>query len=219
MKVIDLTHTIHSNMPVFPKTEPPVFKVSNTHKKDGFMETKLSMYSHTGTHIDAPRHMLSKGSSLDELSIDRYIGKSTVLDFSKLDKEYIEINDLSKYKEKIAKVEFIILKTGWSKYWGEKEYFLDFPSLSIEAANYLKEFNLKGIGIDTISIDKIDSESFVVHKILLSKDILIIENLTNLDNINSEYFILSILPLKTLDADGSPVRAVAIKNKEHGSFK
>ena len=70
---------------------------------------------------------------------------------------------------------------------------------------------LKGIGIDAISIDDIKSTTFAVHKILMPKDIIIIENLTNLDCISNEYFILSIMPLKNKDADGSPVRAISIE--------
>ena len=78
--------------------------------------------------------------------------------------------------------------------------------------NGLSEFSLKGIGIDAISIDSIKSTAFAVHKILLAKNILIIENLTNLDSIGTEFFILSVLPLKSQEADGSPVRAVGMEN-------
>lgn len=212
MKIIDLTHEICSDMPVFPGTEPPIIKRANTFEKDGFREAKITMYSHTGTHIDAPAHMLDNGEYLDDLGIDHFIGNAIVLDYSNLETHLIDVQKLMPYEDKIKKVEFIIIKTGWSKYWGEKRYFEDFPALTEEAANWLAKFSLKGIGIDAISIDSINSKSFSVHKILLSKKILIIENLTNLDSINDEFFVLSILPLKNMDADGSPVRAIAIEN-------
>lgn len=212
MKIIDLTHGICSDMPVFPGTEPPIIKRANTFEKDGFREAKITMYSHTGTHIDAPAHMLDNGEYLDDLGIDHFIGNAIVLDYSNLETHLIDVQKLMPYEDKIKKVEFIIIKTGWSKYWGEKRYFEDFPALTEEAANWLAKFSLKGIGIDAISIDSINSKSFSVHKILLSKKILIIENLTNLDSINDEFFVLSILPLKNMDADGSPVRAIAIEN-------
>lgn len=212
MKIIDLTHTIYSNMPVFPGTEQPIFIKANTLEKNGFQESKITMYSHTGTHIDAPAHMLSNGPYLDNLDIAHFIGNATILDFSNSNIKLIDIDSLKPYEEKIKNVEFIIIKTGWSKFWGHKKYFESFPSLSEDSARWLSQFNLKGIGIDAISIDDIDSTTFAVHKILMPKNIIIIENLTNLDSICSENFILSILPLKNKDADGSPVRAISIEN-------
>ena len=212
MKITDLTHTIYPEMPVFPGTEQPIFQKANTLEKDGFREAKITMYSHTGTHIDSPAHMLSNGSYLDDLEIEHFVGKATILDFSNWKFKLIDVDSLKPYEEKIKNVEFIIIKTGWSKYWGDKKYFEEFPSLSEDSAKWLSEFNLKGIGIDAISIDGIESTTFAVHKILMPKNIIIIENLTNLDSIRSEYFILSILPLKNKDADGSPVRAISIEN-------
>lgn len=212
MKVTDLTYIIDSDMPVFPGTEQPIFEKANTLEKDGFREAKIIMYSHTGTHIDAPAHMLNHGPYLDNYSIEKFIGNATILDFSDKEIKLIDVDSLKLYENKIKNVEFIIIKTGWSKYWGDKKYYEDFPSLSEEAAIWLTNFNLKGIGIDAISIDNIKSTTFAVHRILMPKDIIIIENLTNLDSISSEYFILSIMPLKNRNADGSPVRAISIEN-------
>jgi arylformamidase len=214
MKITDLTHIIYPDMPVFPGTEQPVFEKANTLEKDGFQEAKITMYSHTGTHIDAPAHMLSDGPYLDDLDINHFIGKATILDFSKDNIKLIDVDSLKLHEDKIKSVEFLIIKTGWSKYWGSKKYYEDFPSLSEASAKWLSEFTLKGIGIDAISIDDMKSTTFAVHKILMPKNILIIENLTNLDSILSEYFTLSVLPLKNKTADGSPVRAISIENME-----
>ena len=211
MKITDLTHLIENNMPVFPGTDGPVIENVCTMEKYGFREAKISMYSHTGTHIDAPAHMLSDGQFLDNLNIEHFIGKATILDISKNNIKQINEIFINQYREKIGNVDFLILKTGWSSFWGEARYFEDFPSLTIEAAKALSFYNLKGIGIDAISIDDIKSTTFDVHKILLKNDIIIIENLTNLDSIESEYFTLNVLPLKNKDCDGSPVRAVGIE--------
>lgn len=211
MRITDLTHEINSNMPVFPGTEQPLLQKANTIEKEGFNEIKITMYSHTGTHIDAPAHMLSDRPYLNDLGIEQFIGNATILDFSDIESQIIDINDLRIYEDRIKSVEFIIIKTGWSKYWGEKQYYKGFPSLSEEAAKWLTKFDLKGVGIDAISIDHDDSNSFDVHKIFLRKNMVIIENLTNLDFINNQNFILSIMPLKIKQADGSPVRAIAIE--------
>jgi len=212
MRVTDLTHTIHPEMPVFPGTEQPILERANTLEKDGFQEAKITMYSHTGTHIDAPAHMLSDGPYLDNLKIDHFIGNAIIVDFSDKEKKVIDVESLESYEDKIRNVEFVIIKTGWDKYWGNEKYYENFPSLSEEAAQWLSEFHLKGIGIDAISIDAVDSTTFAIHKVLMEKNILIIENLTNLDRIQNEYFILSILPLKNKDGDGSPVRAISMED-------
>lgn len=211
MKIIDLTYEIHSEMPVFPGGKLPKLTKVSTLDEDGFRECEIAMCSHTGTHIDAPAHMLANGRCLDDFLVDKFIGKATLIDFSKKKIDTIELKKLKEYEEQIRNSEFIILKTGWSKYWGDKFYYNKFPVLSEEAAKYLAKFNLKGIGIDTISVDKVESSNFQVHKILMKKNIIIIENLTNLDLINEKYFTLSILPLKNKEADGSPVRAIAIE--------
>lgn len=225
MKVIDLTHLIYSDMPVFPGDEKPYFEKVSTLESDGFRESKIMMNSHTGTHIDAPAHMLGKSQYLDNIHIEHFIGKAIILDFSHIDKSMasesqlkdyidkyiIDVNLLKVYKENIEKAEFIIIKTGWSKYWGEEKYYKNFPCLSEEAAQWLSQFTLKGVGVDTISIDDMESTAFPVHKALLKKNIIIIENLTNLEEVSKEQFILSVMPLKNKYADGSPVRAVALE--------
>ncbi|MBC2723384.1 cyclase family protein [Desulfosporosinus sp.] len=213
MRVTDLTHSIYSEMPVYPGTEQPILQKANTLEKDGFQEAKITMYSHTGTHIDAPAHMLEDGLYLDHFKIDQFIGKAMIIDFSKVKTPYMELDQLRPYEEKIKSVDFIILKTGWSKYWGEPQYYENFPSLTEEAAHWLSGFKLKGIGIDAISVDDIKTTTFAIHKLFLSKNILIIENITNLESIDNEDFIISIMPLKTKNADGSPVRAFSIEDR------
>jgi arylformamidase len=212
MRVIDLTHTISSKMPVYPGTEPPDIQKANTLAKDGFAELKISMYTHTGTHMDAPAHMLEDAPTLDSFAASRFIGTALILDFSNPSKKSIEVDDLKQYEEKIRRVDFVLFKTGWSSYWGQEEYFGDYPCLTPPAGEYLAGFSLKGVGIDAISMDAMDTTSFEVHKILLSKDILLIENLTNLESVSKDVFLLSILPLKIQNADGSPVRAVALED-------
>ncbi|AFQ42811.1 cyclase family protein [Desulfosporosinus meridiei] len=212
MKVTDLSHLIHSSMPVFPGTEQPIFQRANTLENDGFLEAKITMYSHTGTHIDAPAHMHLNGPYLDEFAIDKFIGTAIILDFSRSNTQVLDIESIISHEETIQTIDFLILKTGWSKYWGNPKYYKGFPYLTEKSAKWLSQFALKGIGIDAISIDDIESSSFPVHKILLEKNIIIIENLTNLDSIDTKgSFLLSVMPLKTKLADGSPVRAIAIE--------
>lgn len=208
MRVIDLSHIIKTNMTTYTKDEKPEIYNIATIEKDGFNEKSLNIYTHTGTHIDAPSHMINKGKTIDEFNINEFIGIAIIIDISSI--KEVTLKEIMKYEDKIINCDFLILKTGYEKYWGTKEYFNNYPSLTEEAAKWICDFNLKGIGIDAISIDKFDSIDFEIHNIILSRGKLIIENLTNLDIINREEFTLVATPLKIEDGDGSPVRAVAI---------
>ena len=80
MTVIDLTHTIREDMPVYPGTEPPRLTTACTVSQCGYRETLLHMYSHTGTHMDAPAHMMDGAPTLDSFGPDRFVGRGYVLD-------------------------------------------------------------------------------------------------------------------------------------------
>ena len=210
MRVTDLSHNINTDMTTYTKDEKPEIYNIATIEKDGFNEKILRICTHTGTHIDAPSHMINKGKNIDEFNVSDFIGIAVIVDISQF--KEVAISDLMKYEDRIRNCDFLILKTGWEKYWGSNDYFNNFPSLSEEAAKWICDFNLRGIGIDTISIDKFDSIDFEIHNIILSRGKLIIENLTNLDAINSEEFTLVATPLKIECGDASPVRAIALTN-------
>ncbi|MHC1690514.1 MAG: cyclase family protein [Bacteroidales bacterium] len=210
MKIIDLTQTISSEMPVYPGTEPPVIKDATTIEKDGFAEKLLSFFSHTGTHIDAPGHILKGRNTLDKFSADKFVGKGLVIDVTKCTSGKIEKDLLEKYSAEIEGCDFVLFKTGWDNKWGNESYFMDFPSLTSDAASWLCQFNIKGIGFDCISADPVDAADLPIHKIILNKNLIIIENLCNLDRLTGCPFIFSCLPLKIGNSDGSPVRAVGI---------
>ena len=80
MKVIDLTHTISETMPVYPGTEQPRLTPANSYEKDGFKETLLSMYSHTGTHVDPPAHLFAGRTTLDAFPVNQFVGRAVVID-------------------------------------------------------------------------------------------------------------------------------------------
>ncbi len=208
MKPVDLTHPITPNMPVYPGTEPPVFTSGCSIEEAGFLEKKITLYSHTGTHIDAPAHLIKGHSTLDMLAIDHFYGPALMLNFNHLKAKTIGVKDLEPYRDKIKEVQFLLVHTGWSQYWGTEKYFSDYPVLSVEAANWLTGFGLKGFGLDTISADTVDTRDYPVHKALLQKNTIIIENLINLDHLPNQ-FEFACFPFSFEDADGSPVRAVA----------
>ena len=208
MQLIDLTHRIHPGMTVYPGTAPPVITEACTLAADGFREKRLDFYSHTGTHIDAPAHMLANGKSLDQLPIGTYFGTAWL--YRHHGPGPISTADLAPGADRLGGVDFLLIATGWEKFWKTPAYFTDFPTLTEEAAHWLSQFRLKGVGVDTISVDPVDSLSFPVHTVLLTNEIVIIENLTNLSSLTVDTFSFGCLPLHIEDADGSPVRAVAL---------
>lgn len=210
MKAYDLTHIIHESMPVYPGTSPPKLTPVNTLAIDGFAETLLTIYSHTGTHMDAPAHMSIDGLTLDQMDVERFIGPAVCIDVRNTGK-YITLEDLIPHQASIGESDFVLFCTGWSNKWGEPEYYKGFPVLEEAAANWLAAHSLKGIGIDSISVDPTESHDYPNHGILFGACLFIIENLKNLEEIIGKKVLLTCLPMNYEKSDGAPVRVVALE--------
>jgi kynurenine formamidase len=104
----------------------------------------------------------------------------------------------------------VLLRTGWSALWGVEDYFRDFPCLTPDAARWLVDRGVRGFGVDTCSVDPPASSDLPVHHVLLGAGVLIVENLANLQALPGGRFQFLALPLRLSDADGGPVRAVAM---------
>jgi len=198
-------------MPVYPGSKG-VFLTKEAALDDmGYNEIRLQISTHCGTHIDCGLHLLNKGFDTATMELTSFYGKAIVTDCRKLTGTGLITRDhLIAYESGLQLVEFLLLYTGWSKYWGSPEYLNHFPVLDQKAADYLTQFNLKGIGTDTISFDPLHDHELRIHKTLLSNRIVLIENLTELGSLPASPFIFSCLPLKVKEGDGSPVRAVGI---------
>lgn len=212
MKIIDLTHTISEDMPVYPGTEKPRLEASNTYEKDGFKETLITMFSHTGTHMDPPAHLFSGRTTLDSFPAAQFVGKAVVVECSELrEGERITMDKINAVRKKADEADFILIRTGWDKKWGTDAYFGRYPYITEEVADYLISSGKKGIGLDVIGIDPIEDANLTIHKRLFAKtDIVVIENLTGLEKVGGGLFTFCALPMKYKDSDGAPVRAVAI---------
>lgn len=209
MKVIDLTHTICEDMPVYPGTEQPKLTVVNTCEADGFRESLLQLYSHTGTHIDPPAHLFPDGRTLDQFPPEQFLGKALVIDCRHLKAgERITADCLKPYGDKVRQADFLLFNTGWDRYWGSEDYFGDYPCVDEEVLNRIMAGNYKGIGFDTISPDPMANVSRH-RKLFSARECIIIENLTNLHLCGDGFFRFCCLPLKWEAADGAPARAVA----------
>ena len=209
MHVMDLTQTIGETMPVYPGTEQPKLTQTNTIEKDGFKETLLRMYSHTGTHMDAPAHIFPGAPTLDALPAEKFTGKACVVDCSDAGEGgRITMRHIQNVRAAADEAEFLLFYTGWSRLWNDGRYFGAYPAFDADVMRYCAA-GKKGIGIDAISIDPIDSFELPMHRIVLGAGLVIVENLTNLEGLIGRAFRFAALPLKYENADGAPVRAIA----------
>ena len=211
MKGIDLTHVITRDMPVYPGTEKPRLEEANTYERDGFKETRLNMFSHTGTHMDAPAHLFAHRTALDAFDAAQFVGSAAVIDCRELGEGgRITMAHVKENRENADQAEFILFCTGWDKYWGKEEYFGEYPYIDEEVAEYIVRTGKKGVGLDVIGLDPVGVPLTLHKKLLSENEIVIIENLTNLEKIGSGLCTLCALPLKYENADGAPIRAVAL---------
>jgi len=197
-------------MPVYPGTEPPVLEQANTVERNGFAETLLRMYSHTGTHVDAPGHMVGGAPFLDHFPAGRFVGRACVVDVSAAAGRTVSAAELDEHRGLVEGCDFVLLHTGWSRYWGDERYFDGFPVASADAAAWLIGRRLKGVGLDAISADPVGPPPYPNHIALFREGMILIENLANLAPLVGKAFLFACLPLAYEHADGSPVRAVAI---------
>jgi kynurenine formamidase len=192
---------------MFPGVIEPIFAQSNTIQKDGFALLTMTMCLHTGTHIDAPCHIIPDTKSLDAFPIEKFIGKGITIDCTQISS--ISLDFLKSKEKEIKEAEFILFYTGWQNKWNTPNYFDEFPTLTTDAVEWLLTFHLKALGFDAISVDTIADNNLPNHHLLLKKEILIIENMMNLDKLIDEDFELNCIPLKIEKSDGSPIRAFA----------
>ena len=207
-KLIDLSHIIEAGMPVFPGSVSPKISQIATVGRDGYLEHLVSFYTHTGTHIDTPAHIFSNGNSIEAYTCDKFYGSAAVVDCQHA--EFIEKDMVQKVYDESGKPDFLLFYSSWSDNWGSEAYFIDFPVLTHDAAGFLSDLPLKGVGIDAISLDPLNDEDLPNHKALLGKEIILIENLRGLKQLLNKAFYFSCQPLKIKGAEGCPVRAIAI---------
>ena len=201
---IDITMTIKSGMVHWP-SDPPVriSHMKNMDKGDANNVSLIYMGAHAGTHIDAPLHFIAGGKSLDEMPFDATIGRARVLAIK--DRVCITPRELKAYR--IKRGERILFKTANSNHWKTNKFIKNFVYISPAAAEYLVSKRVRTVGIDYLSVGGYHNDSVQTHRILLGAGIWVIEGL-NLKAVKPGYYDLICLPLKILNSDGAPARAV-----------
>jgi arylformamidase len=199
MQFIDLTMTVNSNTPVYPGDRKPEFNQVAFTAKQGWNLHEFGLTTHTGTHLDAPWHMLPEGKRLTDFAVNRFIGSAVMFDVRGQSEIDVEMDGMREN-------DFLILRTDHSRHLAENTYFSGNPVVSRQMAEKILRGNFKMVGIDSYTLD---NYPFDIHKLLLKQDILILENLVELDQLNTGNFKLMVFPLKLDKMDGAPCRAVA----------
>jgi kynurenine formamidase len=214
--IVDLSLPIRTGMTVFPGDPEVVVEPALTIARDGVDVLRLHLGSQSGTHVDAPSHVLPDGPGLDELPLDRFLGPAVLADLRHLGPEAeIGWDDLEPVRGRLRPGVILVLHTGWSAYVEDPERYRAHPWLGAEAARRIAQAGVRTVGIDALNVDATPSDlstiRFDAHRELLGVGAVIVENLTGLERLaHLADPILSVLPLRIPGADGAPVRAVAI---------
>lgn len=190
MKIYDVSMTISKDIQVYKNKEEkkPVFTNASNFSNSSAYETNVKLNLHTGTHMDFPLHMIENGKTSDTLDIKQLIRKVKVLDLTHV-KEVIDAKDLMHFD--LQKDDFVLLKTLNSF---EETFNYNFVYLNQNAATYLKNLHIKGVGIDALGIER-DQNGHPTHHILMDKDIIIIEGL-RLKEVKEGQYMMYALPIK-----------------------
>ena len=201
MRIVDISLPLGPETPRYPGDPPvEVIRISEANGGDTFALSRLSLGSHTGTHIDPPAHFIAGGSTVDALPLDACIGPAFVLDVTDM-RDMISVDALERVPEGVVRV---LLRTGGPP--------LGAIGLSQETARAFVERQVRLVGIDALSIAPFATPG-EVHRILLSAGIMILEGLDLTVAANGPATLVC-LPLKIAGGDGAPARAVLLYDDE-----
>ena len=210
MKITDLTRTLKKEEGDF--TTAPAKNI----ERDGWNAVTLCIYSHTGTHMDAPLHFNAGTEGIGEIAIENFVADCWIVNLPDIKpKSLIKPDDLGIIKTRVRPGEGVLFRTGWSGYYGNTEIFRNgLPRISEELALWCVEKKIRIIGVEPPSIADVNNipEATRIHTLLLKAGITIVEGLVNLEQIKQDKVRFISLPLKIEKGDGSPCRAIAIED-------
>ena len=203
MQLIDISHVLNDNTPIFPGDYKTKLSIHKTIENDYYNAYLLQSCLHTGTHIDMPMHLIEDDRTVIDFPLDHFIGRGVLLDVR--GEETIVMKP--EYAAMIGEQDIVLLFTGFDTKYGQDEYFMQHPVVCDELAEFLLLRKIKMLGMD---MPAPDYPPFLFHKDLLRNGIFVLENLANLQNlVGIDHFDVMALPLK-ISAEASFVRAVCI---------
>jgi kynurenine formamidase len=223
-RVIDLSQTLEEHQPHFPTHAKFFHNLWGSYWHGGrSLSYQLMMHEHHGTHVDAPAHFISDSQpeahvTIERVPVARLLGRGVRVNCHGMKAgEYVSRDQIAQWEGEHGALEagdIVLFDFGWSVNWGlrpnDQRYVEDWPGISMNAAEYLLSKQAAAIGVDTLSPDPPEAlRTQPIHPVLLEKQVLIIENLCNLDQL-PDFFLFLALPLKIRAGSGSPIRAVAL---------
>lgn len=220
-KIIDLTHTLSSEIPTWDGSCGFELEVKTDYgdctPPDIFRVQKITCNAGIGTHIDAPAHVILGGRTVENLGLEELITDCIVIDVSsEADENYVimpsAIEKFEKEYGEIKESSFVIFYTGWDKYWEDKTKYIHnykFPSVDPTTAELLVKRNIAGLGTDTLSVDT-GKNGFPVHRIILGTNKYLVENIANAKSLPPLGVKIVILPMKIKDGTEAPVRMIGL---------
>lgn len=202
--LIDISLSITPDMPVWPGDPCPTLEPVATLDRDGVQVSRLTLGTHTGTHLDAPRHFFAAGRTVDQLDLSALIGPCRVIEVVTQGR-HVTQEDLRAFD--LESGMRLLLKTANAHLPASRALHPDFIALHPSAADHLRECGVQLVGIDGPSVDAWSATDFPCHRRLLAAEILILENLV-LRHVQPGRYDLIAVPLKLVGADGCPVRAL-----------
>ena len=205
-KVIDLSATFNNDL--------RGFHARVSVQADGLNAHTYEIYSHAGTHIDAPYRYGVNHQTIDNLELHQLMGRAWVVRLKGIrDRSILRIEHLGEVAKKLEKGDSLLLQTGWSEYLGQPRYRNKLPRVGKELAQWMVKKSVKMLGVEPPSVADVQNmdEAKLIHQILLGGKVVIIEGLKNLDLISSDLVWLIALPIKIENGDGAPARVIAFE--------
>jgi arylformamidase len=209
VRIIDLTHPLSGDMPVYPGLARPAFEPIAEVERDGYAMSRYELLNHIGTHVDAPSHLVAGGHTLDEIALERLVCDALTLDVSEREPGPLPLAELEPHLDAIRPGDLVLLNSGNARHYGDERYWTGWSYPDPEASRALIERGISGIGFDGPSADPVDTTDYGLHRIWLGAGRLILENLANLDQLPPRAPVV-IAPMKVAAANGAPVRAFAL---------
>ncbi|MCZ0963724.1 cyclase family protein [Paracoccus benzoatiresistens] len=221
--IVDLTHAYDSDFPTFDGKPGILYEADKNYEPDGYHLFKLSIFEHTGTHIDAPLHFAEGAMSVDALPVENLIAPLCVLDISARAAEdpnaMVEPADIEAWISAHGAIPAgacVAMNSGWTAKMGDPSWrnlpdgTLAFPGFSKAATDLLADTGAASIGVDTLSLDPGNSADFAVHYSWLPSGRFGIEGLANLDRVPPAGATIFIGAPKHRGGTGGPARIMAV---------
>jgi len=184
---------------------------------DGWNASTLCLYSHCGTHIDAPVHFGVGTETIDTIAVENLIGPAWVADVRLIKpRDLIEPQHLGAIPEGFKPGESLLICTGWSEYYGQAKYRDELPRISAELAKWCVENKVRMLGVEPPSVADVNNieELTTIHQTLFRGGVIVVEGLANLTSVSKPKVTFIALPLKVAGGDGAPARAIAIEDDD-----